>query len=473
MGVTAVDLDRSTLELAAEAVRTRALSPVELIGAALERCEAVEPAIGAFAVVLREQAEEAARVAEAEIAQGRYRGPLHGMPVGVKDLYDMAGQATTASSEVRRDFVADADSRCVERLAAAGAVTIGKTHTHEFAFGVVTPTTRNPWDTGRIPGGSSGGTGAALAAGEVLLGLGTDTGGSIRIPASLCGVAGIKPTYGRVSRAGVTSLSWSLDHAGPLARSVRDLAIALGCLAGYDRRDPATVDVAVPDYLNGIEGGVSGLRIGVPRNHYFEPCAPAVAAAVHALAEGLQADGARLVPVTIPDADLVMAVLFAILLPEASAYHRQLLRRYADRYQPDVRLFLEAGELVLGTDYVQALRIRSRIQEGWKQMFADIDVLVAPTTAATAARVGDADVPVGEGPDVALMEAYVRTSAPANLTGLPAASVPAGFDDAGLPIGAQFIGRPFDEATVLRVARAAERIVGGWAAHRLPALAPA
>jgi len=471
--VTAVDLDRLTLEEAADAIRARTLSPVELTGAALDRTEALEPALGAFATVLRDQAEVAARAAEDEIARGRYRGPLHGIPVGVKDLYDMAGLATTASSEVRRDHVAETDARCVERLGAAGAIPIGKTHTHEFAFGVVTPTTRNPWEHDRIPGGSSGGTGAALAAGEVLLGLGTDTGGSIRIPAALCGVAGIKPTYGRVSRAGVTSLSWSLDHAGPLARSVRDLAIALRCLAGYDRRDPASVDVAVPDYLDGIEDGVAGLRIGVPRNHYFEPCASAVAATVHGLADQLQAGGARLVPVTIPDADLAMATLFAIVLPEASAYHRRTLRASAERYQPDVRLFLEAGELVLATDYLQALRLRQRMQEGWKHLFADIDVVLAPTTAATAARAGDTEVDLGDGRSLPLMEAYVRTSAPANLTGLPAASVPAGFDDAGLPIGAQLIGRPFDEATVLRVARAAERITGGWGSRRVPALTSA
>ncbi|MPY95640.1 MAG: Asp-tRNA(Asn)/Glu-tRNA(Gln) amidotransferase subunit GatA [Acidimicrobiia bacterium] len=466
-----MDLDRATLEEAAEAIRTKALSPVELTEAALARTAAAEPAIGAFAAVLPERALEAARAAEAEIAAGRYRGPLHGVPVGVKDLYDRRGVPTTSSSQVRQDFVPGDDSRCVELLERAGAVTIGKTHTHEFAFGVVTPTTRNPWDTERVPGGSSGGTGAALAAGEILLGLGTDTGGSIRIPASLCGVAGIKPTYGRVSRAGVTSLSWSLDHAGPLARTVRDVAIGLGNLAGYDRRDPATVDVAVPDYLDGIEGGVAGLRVGVPRNHYFDPCAPAVAAAVHALAERLEGEGARLVPVTLPDTELYTAVLFAVLLPEASAYHQAMLRERGERYGVDVRLFLEAGELVLATDYVRALRIRSRIQQGWKQVFGDVDVLIAPTTGATAARSGDATVDVGGGVALPLLEAYVRTSAPANLTGLPAASVPAGFDDLGLPIGAQFIGRPFDEATVLRVARAAERAIGGWGALRVPALA--
>jgi aspartyl-tRNA(Asn)/glutamyl-tRNA(Gln) amidotransferase subunit A len=465
-----LDLDRLTLEQAADAIRARSLSPVELLGAVLERTAKAEPAIGAFVTVLHERAEQAARAAETEIARGDYRGPLHGIPLGVKDLYDIAGVPTTSSSEVRRDFVPQGDSRAVELLEAAGAITVGKTHTHEFAYGVITPTTRNPWDTGRIPGGSSGGTGAAVAAGEVLVGLGTDTGGSIRIPSSLCGVVGIKPTYGRVSRHGVTSLSWSLDHAGPLARTVRDVAIGLRVIAGYDRRDPATVDVAVPDYLDGIEDGVAGLRIGVPRNHYFDTCATSVADAVHGLAGRLEADGARLVPVTLPDAELYLPVLFGILLPEASSYHQSMLRERSELYQADVRVFLEAGELILATDYLKALRIRGRIQQGWKQLFDDVDVIVAPTTGATAARSGEGEVDLGGGRAAPVMDAYVNASAPGNLTGLPAASVPAGFDGSGLPIGAQFLGRPFDEATVLRVARAAERVVGGWGAERVPEL---
>jgi aspartyl-tRNA(Asn)/glutamyl-tRNA(Gln) amidotransferase subunit A len=372
---------------------------------------------------------------------------------------------------VRTDWVAGADSRCVELLLEAGVVPMGKTHTHEFAFGVMTPTTRNPWDTDRVPGGSSGGTGAALAAGDVLLGLGTDTGGSIRIPASLCGVAGIKPTYGRVSRAGVTSLSWSLDHAGPLARTVRDVAIGLQHLAGFDPRDPGSVDEPVPQYLDGIEAGVRGLRIGVPQNLYFDVCADDVGAAVHDVAGRLEGEGARLVPVSLPDAGLYQAVLFAILLPEASAYHQRMLRESGPLYQPDVRLFLEAGELVLGTDYVKALRIRTQVQRGWRQVFEDIDVLIAPTTAATAGRAGDATVDLGGAGVVPMIDAYVRTCAPANLTGLPAASVPVGFDGQGLPIGCQFVGRPFDEPTVLRAARAAERLSGGWAAQRVPGVA--
>jgi aspartyl-tRNA(Asn)/glutamyl-tRNA(Gln) amidotransferase subunit A len=466
----AVDLDHLTLEEAAQAVRTRSLSPVELIDAVLARAEAVEPAIGAFVALFHEHARADAKAAETDVARGAYRGPLHGIPVGVKDLYDMAGVPTTSSSQVRQDFVPDSDARCVELLQQAGAVIIGKTHTHEFAAGVVTPTTRNPWDTGRIPGGSSGGTGAAVAAGEVLMGLGTDTGGSIRIPSSLCGLAGIKPTYGRVSRFGVTSLSWSLDHAGPMARTVRDIAISLRLLAGHDHRDPATVDVPVPDYLEGIEAGVSGLRLGVPRNHYIAPCAPAVVAALQRVADALQSEGARVVPVTVPLEHLYGPLLFTILLPEVSSYHQRMLRERGERYQEDVRQFAEAGELVLATDYVKALRLRCVMQQAWKAMFEDIDVLLAPTTAATAAKVGQLEIDYGSGEPAPLLDAYVRTSSPANLTGLPAATVCTGFDEMGLPIGSQIIGRPFDEATVLRVARAAERISGPWGTHRVPAL---
>jgi aspartyl-tRNA(Asn)/glutamyl-tRNA(Gln) amidotransferase subunit A len=246
--------------------------------------------------------------------------------------------------------------------------------------------------------------------------------------------------------------------------------LGLGARAGSAGRAPATVDVAVPDYLAGIEDGVAGLRVGVPRNHYFDNCAPAVADAVHGLAQRLEREGARLVPVTLPDAELYMAVLFGILLPEASSYHQSMLRSHGTLYQTDVRLFMEAGELILATDYLKAVRIRSQIQDGWKRMFADIDVLVAPSTKATAARAGELEVDLGGGHRAPVMDAYVTTSAPGNLTGLPAASVPAGFDGNGLPIGAQFVGRPFDEATLLRVARSAERIVGGWGAVRVPTL---
>jgi aspartyl-tRNA(Asn)/glutamyl-tRNA(Gln) amidotransferase subunit A len=422
----------------------------------LARIEATEPALGAFACVTADAAREAARLAEQEIAAGRYAGPLHGIPLGVKDLYDTAGVPATSSSRVREGNVPATDAVAVERLRAAGMIPVGKTHTHEFAYGAVTPTTRNPWDTRRIPGGSSGGSGAAVAAGSCMVGLGSDTAGSIRIPAALCGTVGLKPTYGRASRRGVASLSWSLDHVGPLARNVVDCALVLNAIAGFDRLDPATVDVPVPDHTAGLDRGIDGLRVGVPTNWFTEHVHPDVTAAVQAAVGVLQGLGAQLREVTIPYADQVLPAEWGILLPEASAYHQEMLRVRGDLYTEDVRLFLEVGELVLATDYIKALRVRTLMQQGWAAMFDDIDVLVTPGMPVAAPEVGAAGVTWLDGTTEDVTTALVRLTSAGNLTGLPVLALPVGFDDAGLPLGMQVYGRPFDEATVLRVGAAYE-----------------
>ena len=254
----------------ATALRKREISPVELTRLALAQIEADEPRLNAYVRLTADHALAAAHQAEREMAAGMDRGELHGVPVAVKDLYDMAGLPTTCSSRVRHDHLASVNAACVDRLSQAGAVIVGKTHTHEFAYGIVTPSTGNPWNIAHIPGGSSGGSGATVAARGCFMGMGTDTGGSIRIPAALCGTVGLKPTYGRVSRFGIASLSWSLDHAGPLTRTVGDAAVTLGALAGHDPRDPGSADVPVGDYLAELELGVKGLRIGVPRNYFFD-----------------------------------------------------------------------------------------------------------------------------------------------------------------------------------------------------------
>jgi aspartyl-tRNA(Asn)/glutamyl-tRNA(Gln) amidotransferase subunit A len=445
-----------TLAEAAEKIKAKELSPVELTESALARIESVEPKITAFATVTADAARKAAEQAEQEIAAGRYRGPLHGIPMGIKDLYETAGVATTSSSKVRSDYVPAQDSAVVEKLTAAGMVMVGKTHTHEFAYGAVTPTTRNPWDVEYIPGGSSGGSGAAVAAGECMVGMGSDTGGSIRIPASVCGTVGLKPTYGRVSRRGVASLSWSLDHVGPLTRTVRDTALVMDAIAGYDRADPASADVPVPDFTAELDAGVAGLTIGVPANYFTDRVDPEVTQAVNAAIALLEAQGARLREVSIPLAEYIPATEWAIMLPEASAYHQGMLREKADHYGDDVRLYLEAGELVLATDYIKALRVRTLIQQAWRDMFDSIDVLIAPTLAAPALRVDKPEVTWPDGSTEAATDAYVRLSAPANVTGLPALSVPCGFTTGGLPIGMQLVGRPFAEPTLLRVGHAYE-----------------
>lgn len=444
-----------TLERAAARIRQRKLSPIELAKVCIARAQESQAKINAFVLINFELALKAARTAEREIASGKYRGPLHGIPVAVKDLCDMKGLPTTAGSKVRHDHMAAQDSAVVERLRAAGAIIIGKTHTHEFAYGVTTPTTRNPWDLNRIPGGSSGGSGAAVAAQICFGAIGTDTGGSIRAPASVCGTVGLKPTFGRVSRFGITSLSWSLDHAGPMTRRVRDAAIMLNVLAGRDLRDLATADVSVPDFLKGIHRGVKGLRLGVPSNYFFDGIDASVETIVRHAIEHLRRQGAKLVLVNLPLSELYMNAEYSIVLPEASAYHQDMLRRRAERYTDGTRSWLEAGELMPATDYIRALRIRQMIKDAWRDMFGKIDMLLAPSLPATAAKVGQTAFRWPDGARESVGNAYLRTSCPGNITGLPAISVPCGFAK-GLPVGLQIVGRPYDEAGVLRVAQAYE-----------------
>lgn len=459
-------LDLSMREAAA-AVRRKEVSPVELARLSLERIAADEPRLHAFARLTEARAMAAAKQAEREILAGQWRGELHGVPVAVKDLYDMAGLPTTCSSKVRHDHLAAADSACVERLEQAGASIVGMTHTHEFAYGIATPTTGNPWNVEHIPGGSSGGSGATLAARGCYMAMGTDTGGSIRIPAAVCGTVGLKPTYGRVSRVGVASLSWSLDHAGPLARTVADCAVTLGALAGFDARDPGSADVPVGDYLTELEHGVKGLRIGVPRNVFFEHVETEVEAGVRAALATLQKEGAELVEVEIPMADMISAIEFGLCMPEASAYHRTMIRERAELYEPDVRTFLEAGMMIPAVDYIAALRQRTLMQAAWRTMFEanGLDALIGPAVAAVAMRRDQPTLTWPDGTEETASSVYVRLSAPANVTGTPSVSVPCGFGKGGLPVALQVMGRPFGEARILRIARAYERTVD-WSTRK-------
>lgn len=449
-------LHELTLTQAANKIQSKEISPVELTQALLDRIEFAEPKVSAFALVTADQALDQAKQAEKEITHGSYKGPLHGIPIGLKDLYEVAGIPNTASSKVRAKYMPKHDSAVTEKLREAGAVLMGKTHTHEFAYGATTPTTRNPWDTSKVPGGSSGGSAVAVATGEVFLGMGTDTGGSIRIPSSVCGTVGLKPTYGRVSRRGITSLSWSLDHAGPLTRTVRDTAVVMNVIAGYDRADPATVNVPVPDYTKALTGKIQGLRIGVPRNYYTNNVHPEVETAWREVIAKLVSMGAKEVEVDIPMAEAIIPTEWGLLVPEASAYHQQMLRDKGDLYTDEVRTFLEAGELMLATDYIKALRVRTLIQDGFRKLFEMIDVLVAPTLTTYALPYDNPVIQWPDGSEEGGTISYVRFSAPGNVTGLPALSVPAGFSSDNLPIGVQILGRPFDESTVLNVGHAYE-----------------
>lgn len=441
----------------AEKIRTREVSPVDVAMSALARLEQVEPVLNAFVTTTAELAIEQAKSAEKEIGNGDYRGPLHGIPLGVKDLYDTAGIRTTSSSAQRTDYVPDADSASVAKLYAAGMVLIGKTHTHEFAYGATTPTTGNPWAPDRTPGGSSGGSGAAVAAGVVPVALGSDTGGSIRIPAALCGTVGLKPTFGRASRVGVASLSWSLDHVGPLSRNVIDSALVMAAMSGYDRRDPGSVEVPVPDMVTGIDAGVVGRRIGIPTNYFTELLEPEAAEAAKTAAATLAGLGAELVEVTIPMAEHVISTARAIMMPEATAYHQDYLRNSPEKFTDETRTQLEVGAVVLATDYINAMRLRTLIQAAWKEMFSSIDALLAPTLVGAAALRSDPFLRWPDGTAEGATSAYVRFSAPANVTGLPSLSVPAAFTSHGLPLGVQIIGKPFAEPEILQIGYALEQ----------------
>ncbi|MFB8277607.1 amidase [Nocardia colli] len=444
-----------TITAAATAIRTGEISPVELVDAVLRRAEQVEPRLGAYVTVTADRARSAARAAEREISGGRYRGPLHGIPMGLKDLIDVAGLGTTASSRVRATHRAESDSAVAARLDHAGAVLLGKTHTHEFAYGLITPQTRNARNPTRVAGGSSGGSAVAVASEAATFAVGTDTGGSIRVPAALNGVVGLKPTYGRVSRHGVVPLSWSLDHVGPITRTVADAGLVLNALSGYDSRDPASVPAPAAD-LDG-PADLTHLRVGVPANYYFDHVDPEVSAAVRRAIERLRDLGARLVDVEIPMTRYIKPIQWGLMVPEASAAHEQTLRTAGEQYGDDVRGMLEAGELLSAGDYLRAQRARTMLRREWASMLENVDVVAAPSVPITAVPVGRETVTWSDGTTEAVADAYVRLSSPANITGVPALSLPVGNDRTGLPIGMQLLGQPFGEATLLRVGRAYEQ----------------
>lgn len=441
-----------TLAEAARALAGRELSPVELTESALQRIAAVEEDLGAYVSVFADAARRAAAQAERDIAAGAYRGPLHGIPMGLKDLIDVAGIPTTASSRVREEHpAADRDSAAAARLHGAGAVLLGKTHTHEFAYGLTTPQTRNAWALDRVAGGSSGGSAVAVAAGEATFALGTDTGGSIRVPAALNGVVGLKPTYGLVPGDGVTSLSWSLDHVGPITRTVEDAGLVLDALLGHEVNSPPSAGSPSRG-----EEDLTGLRVGVPRTYYFDRVAPEVEQAVRAAIGRLCDLGAQLVDIDIPMTEYVQATQWGLMVPEATAYHERTLRTSPELYSPDVRVLLEAGELLPAGDYLRAQRTRTLMRRAWTGLFDTVDVIAAPTVPSTAALRDQETVQWPDGTVESVSDSYVRLSAPANITGLPALSLPVGTDSAHLPIGMQLIAKPLAEATLLRTGRAYE-----------------
>ena len=455
-------------------IATKQVSPVEVVRAHLDRIAAVDSKLRAFITVCAESALESARAAEADLMAGRILGRLHGVPWAPKDLYSTRGVRTTGGSKILADSVPSEDSTVVARLARAGTILLGKLNMHEFAYGpeglnAHYGDARNPWsaDAHRITGGSSSGSGAAVAAGLAPGSLGSDTGGSIRIPASLCGITGLKPTYGRVSRAGVLPLAWSMDHVGPMTRSARDCALMLSVIAGYDPADPTTSVLPVPDYGAALTGDVKGLRVGLLRAHFTDPAAADVRAAVEASAKQLEQAGAVVDEVNLTQVIHVATGSAAIVASEALAYHAPWMRSRPQDYQPDVRERLRLGAFVNGAHYVRAQQIRALVTREVDEALARRDVLLAPATPLVAPVLGEREAALGDGPSD-VRAALLRCARPFNFSGHPACAAPCGFTPGGLPIGLQIVGRPFDEATVLRVVDAYQRMTD-WHTRRPPA----
>jgi aspartyl-tRNA(Asn)/glutamyl-tRNA(Gln) amidotransferase subunit A len=445
-------------ETAAE-LRARRVSAVELFTAALARIDRHDPQLRAFITVTGEQAKEQARQADRELAEGVDRGPLHGIPIALKDLFFTRGVRTTAGSRVYENFVPDCDATVVERLRAAGAVIVGKLNMHEMAYGITSANphfgpVRNPWNTGHIPGGSSGGSAAAVASGMVYMAMGSDTGGSIRIPAAFCGTVGLKPTYGRVSRHGAFPLGWSLDHMGPLTRSVRDAAIVLNAIAGPDPRDSTSSRRPLVDYMPEDGCSIRGLRVGFPENFYFERLDPDVESAVRGAIARAQSLGASVRPVRLPDIGALNAVARMVLLAEAAAVAEPVLGK-RELFGADVLALFDQGRLVPATDYINAQRLRRKIRREFDAVWREVDCLVMPTTPNVAPKIGDTTVRLG-GRDEDVRLATTRLVRGINALGYPALSMPCGIGGGGLPVGLQIVGSAFEEASVLRLGAALE-----------------
>jgi aspartyl-tRNA(Asn)/glutamyl-tRNA(Gln) amidotransferase subunit A len=448
-----------TIHSLAREIAARKVSPVEATQACLDRIARLDGRIHAFITLDAEGALASAQALEAELAAGRSRGPLHGVPLAYKDLCHIPGLPTSCGTKTREYFTVPSECTATARLREAGAVTLGKLNMTELAMGPFGDNAHhgdvhNPWKPGHCAGGSSSGSAAAVAAGFALATLGSDTGGSIRLPAACCGVVGLKPTYGRVSRAGVMPLSWSMDHLGPLSRTVADAALLLEIVAGPDPRDATSSRRSVPYYQRMLESPIGGLRVGVPENFYFDGIDPAMDAAVRAAADVLARLGAVVTPVRVPDPRTLTDIGNVISRSEAASVHTRLARERPHELQPAVRARLEIGFHISAHDYLQALRLRSRLtREFVAEVFAEVDVLVAPVIpepapALEAVKAGCVDE------FVARMGRFSRLTRPFNTLGLPALTVPCGFSGDGRPLALQIVGRAFDEATALRLGHA-------------------
>lgn len=455
----------ATITDLSQRIRRKEISPIEITRECLTRIEKLNPQLNAFITVMAESALAEARAAEEEITRGQWRGPLHGIPLALKDLIDMAGVRTTSASALHANRVPAEDAEVVRKLRRAGAVFIGKNNLHEFAYGASSLVSHfgdvhNPWDPERISGGSSGGSAACVAAGMACAAIGTDTAGSIREPAALSGCVGLKPTYGRVSSRGVTPLSRSLDHVGPLTTSVEDAAIVLRAIAGYDPSDVTSAEVSVSDYVSILQEDPKSLRVGVPHDYFFDDLGPEVASAMeHALM------GIKTLVADIKDVRLDVSTDRTVQAAESYAYHAENVAKSPELYQPETLRRIRTGEKVTAADYIERRRELETARRTIRDVFADVDLLVTPTTPMDGPTISE----LRANPE-ALRPAelkLLRNTRPFNVWGLPAISVPCGFTQSGLPIGLQIAGPHWREDLVLRLAYAYEQATA-WHKRGLP-----
>ncbi|PWA06275.1 Asp-tRNA(Asn)/Glu-tRNA(Gln) amidotransferase GatCAB subunit A [Pueribacillus theae] len=454
------DLASKTIEELAPLIRGREISPVEVTEAVLERTTAYDEKINAFIRLSKEEAMKEAIKAEKEMMEGKYRGRLHGIPMALKDNLYFKNETVTIGSKIHQDFVPDYDATVVAKLKEAGVIFTGKLNMHEYAWGATTTNPhfgacRNPWNTEKIPGGSSGGSGAAVVSDMTIASLGTDTGGSIRIPASMCGIVGLKPTHGRISKYGCFPLSWSLDHIGPMTKSVYDSALLLEVLAGYDSKDPTSIHTPVKDYTKLLSADLSETVVGINEEYFFNNVDKQVEDAVRHAIKQLEQLGAKIETVKIPSLQYSEFAELVTIVTEASAIHHDNLVSRPEDFGDDVRFLLEFGELPSAVDYIQAQQIRYQLNIDFAQTFEKVDVLISPTLPFLPPNIGDSTVDIN-GNKYSFLDQVIRFTGPGNITGLPSLSIPCGLSGK-LPIGMQIMGPAFKEENVLNVAYAYEK----------------
>jgi aspartyl-tRNA(Asn)/glutamyl-tRNA(Gln) amidotransferase subunit A len=454
------ELISKSVEELAPLIKEKEISSLELTKAVLDHAESLNNEINAYISITREQAERAAEQIDKEIANGNYKGMYHGIPMAIKDNLYFKNEVTTMASKIHQNFVSDYDATIISKLRDAGVVFTGKLNMHEYAWGITTNNPhygacKNPWNVERIPGGSSGGSGAAVAADMCVASLGTDTAGSIRIPSSACGIVGLKPTHGRVSKYGCFPLAWSLDHIGPMTKTVKDAAGLLEIIAGYDKNDPTSLNVPVEKYADQLTGDVKGLVIGINEEYFFNNVDDEIEKLVRQGIQTLVDHGAKVEEVSIPSLKYAEYTELITILSEAAAiHHRNLLKRPND-FGEDIRLLFELGELPSAIDYLQAQQLRRQLKLDFQKVFEKVNVIISPTLPIIPPKIGD-DYADLNGQKVDLIDHIIRFTGPGNLTGIPALTIPCGFKD-GLPVGLQIMGKALDEKTVLNVGYALEK----------------